>query len=1381
MKDQYPGKIYQIVQAKDGSSINNVTQQVFIGEYEDLREAYINPWPVFERVQLDHFSGREWLLDAVDKFIGRHDRGYFILEADAGLGKTTFMAWLVKKRGYIHHFCEQAPGVEYIGRSLKNLASQLIVEYHLRTWEVKGVLPGAAANPDFIHNLLQIAANQRRNGEKIILVVDAVDEAGVPYNQNILGLPKVLPEGVYLLVSQRTVPLPLEVDIASTPREIFSLSSSSSRNMDDMRSFLEKAVLWEGIARTLVKSRISQEQFIKTMLMKCQGVWIYLHFVINEIERGDRSLLNLDALPEGIWQYYARYWGLMRKEDELRWDEVHLPLLSTLAASQEPASISQILAWTDIQINPKTLYRLLNERWKPFLAHSQLNQEHYYRFYHATVVDFFHGLVQGDQLSWSEKSFLEELKHATREAHWKIAHKYLEDWGGLTSGLKNLHTEDGIQIDDDYGLHHLVFHLSQCDSIQEIEYLLCIENQSQQNLWYLARESEGDISGYLADISLALNYSIHQRDIPLQCRYLLFITSINNLSDNTPALLMKILVEKGVWKIPRALSRARQKKELKERVEALSLLIPLVDDKRREILYKEILELIKEIPSKGSILDLVIQLVHIYPSPKPDFLFQETLALFPTLLEGLQKKFLQELEPYLPDSFIPDFFKLAWETNSTVYNRTLMTCRLPDPERHYFLMEILSELKSEEKYYAIYPALRVIKQHLCDFEVDKLLENVALKALDDIRQKDHIWGVPVRILADLFPTFSISLQQEVLQEILLALHRSLKNKVREAPKEIIYTYRNLLEIAPPKLLPEIFKFPDGYKSWIRHYALLVPLLHRATAKKRKVLLKKILADILDSEYKLSDNIEELLPYLTPNFRKKILAAVKNYYASADKTKILMVLARVSMDGDRESLLVEAFESAKANYLIDKNGFDSLLPYLSKTQLIETLRIHESIGDELSNYDGLFNRFYKTFPPSEQSKAWHSIARAAQEVGDESQAISVLEKLAPVSAKKILLDMLSTLSKLKEPIYRLEGLIALSPYLPKIEQEQSRKQAIGIVKILGNRVFKHQIIAKLLPQLVGIQKENLLSWSLTFLDNTDNLDEKAQVLSQIAPSLSADQFREYLSEILFSYGIHAERILKPLVPFFPQEFIRPLLAHLIYDFPDKLPDWYFDVFEQSREINLNIYDSDINEIVSMFAPRIAELGDSTLALEIILERYNDPKMSSAMISMARFLPPDIAHQTLEKLDEIPRTSDWLNARVELVFQIAKMGEPLLALNESNKIPDYLKPQLFNKIAPLVENQADRNKLLVEAFHLIYPFNMGDIDLLANLMDQLAELPQKDQSDIWQRMLGWRGTTQLSRSDYIQTLYSAAPVIESIGGCNTCLTIFHTLQDIYRWFP
>jgi hypothetical protein len=72
-------------------------------------------------LDLPHFAGRQWLLDVIDEFLRSADRGYFVLEADAGLGKTTFCAWPARSRGYPVHFV-RIPGGTDPAAALKNLA-----------------------------------------------------------------------------------------------------------------------------------------------------------------------------------------------------------------------------------------------------------------------------------------------------------------------------------------------------------------------------------------------------------------------------------------------------------------------------------------------------------------------------------------------------------------------------------------------------------------------------------------------------------------------------------------------------------------------------------------------------------------------------------------------------------------------------------------------------------------------------------------------------------------------------------------------------------------------------------------------------------------------------------------------------------------------------------------------------------------------------------------------------------------------------------------------------------------------------------------------------------------------------------------------------------
>ncbi len=389
-----------------------------------------------------------------------------------------------------------------------------------------------------------------------------------------------------------------------------------------MGEFLEQAAGWPGVKKALDASRIPPAQFIATLLEKSQGVWIYLHYVLAEIETGRRTPLTLEDLPQGLWQYYARFWNQWRRDHEDAWDALHLPLLSTLAAAQEGLTFEMLSALDGVASDPtalKRLRRVLDTEWSPYLAAASAGSgsARAYRFYHASLREFFGGAIDTARLTWPEQTFVEELAEATGQAHARIADVFVRRWGGWDAGLPALQTIAPARLDtlDRYGLHHLAAHLEAAGREDDLHHLMRLEwsdHQGEQtrarfeNVWYTVHERVGDTSGYLSDVDrawrLAEEAFADRRSsiaIGLQCRYALIVTSLSSLAGNIPPALLAALVEKGIWPGPQGLAYARQIQEPELRTRALAALAPHLGPTERDQALREALEAARAIEAEG--------------------------------------------------------------------------------------------------------------------------------------------------------------------------------------------------------------------------------------------------------------------------------------------------------------------------------------------------------------------------------------------------------------------------------------------------------------------------------------------------------------------------------------------------------------------------------------------------------------------------------------------------------------------------------------------------------------------------------------------------------------------------------------------------------------
>ncbi|MEG4307208.1 hypothetical protein [Microcoleus sp. D3_18a_C4] len=79
------------------------------------------------------FTGRQFVFEAIIDFLQKNPKGYFVLEADPGVGKSSIRAKLVLllKRRCVVHFNSQSQGIVRAEQFLENACTQLIRGYQL--------------------------------------------------------------------------------------------------------------------------------------------------------------------------------------------------------------------------------------------------------------------------------------------------------------------------------------------------------------------------------------------------------------------------------------------------------------------------------------------------------------------------------------------------------------------------------------------------------------------------------------------------------------------------------------------------------------------------------------------------------------------------------------------------------------------------------------------------------------------------------------------------------------------------------------------------------------------------------------------------------------------------------------------------------------------------------------------------------------------------------------------------------------------------------------------------------------------------------------------------------------------------------------------------
>lgn len=586
-----------------------------------LTVARLDPAQVFDDSGVSGFVGREWLIEKLDQTLSTWPCGYIWIEAEAGLGKTAFAAWLVRNRGYLGHFSRQSSAG--VTAAWQNLAAQLIVDRDLAELAPGGMLPPwAITGPGFSALLARAAPGK---GQQLVLVIDGLDEIDSPRPGLLpLGLPETLPPGVFVIGTFRTGH---RLGSPASGSTTLTITAEDGRNQRDIRDYLAAAVVDDVMSARLAEHATPPEEFCAALADRCGGVWVYLRYLLAEIRYGLRRSDELADLPATIWDYYLRQmrvwthspgWSLMSAT------------LAALAVAGEPAD-ADLLARFAGSADVSQVRQYCDLRIRPFLT-ATTDTPRRYAIYHASFRQFLGGELtpprDGDH-SDERRAVAEDSRASVVRAHSRAADGYLSAFGGLAGDLPRLAAEPALaSADSGYPLRHLARHLDGADRPADLHRLLSCSHEGANgrmvNVWFEAHDHAATTDLLLNDIQRARRRAEETTDrligtgstlrgLGLEIQYSLMTASLLTMTNNVGSSLLRGLVARGLWDIDRALGHARRLFEPASRADALATLAEYVPDQRRHDLFAEAVEALRSIPDPFDRLEALTERVPQIP------------------------------------------------------------------------------------------------------------------------------------------------------------------------------------------------------------------------------------------------------------------------------------------------------------------------------------------------------------------------------------------------------------------------------------------------------------------------------------------------------------------------------------------------------------------------------------------------------------------------------------------------------------------------------------------------------------------------------------------------------------------------------------------------
>jgi hypothetical protein len=345
-------------------------------------------WGTFVADRTREFIGRNYVFQEIDHFLATHRNGYFTISGDPGLGKSSILAEYVRRTGCIVHFNMRALGINNSTQFLQDVCAQIIADVQL---SYPSMPVDAMKDGVFLSKLLQEATKHLKPGERLVIAIDALDEvdlSGHPSGANILFLPTVLPDSVYFIMTRRQVDIPF---VVQAPQVLFDLMAHPAENRRDVETYLERALERPGLRKWIDGQGLTGSGFVTVLAELSETNFMYLRYVLPEIESGTYQNLSIERLPTGLESYYDDHWRHMGMTAKPL-PRVKIRIVYILSEVRQPVSrqlISEFATDQTMQVDQLAVQEVLDE-WTQFLHEQPSSEGMRYSVYHASFRDFLH-------------------------------------------------------------------------------------------------------------------------------------------------------------------------------------------------------------------------------------------------------------------------------------------------------------------------------------------------------------------------------------------------------------------------------------------------------------------------------------------------------------------------------------------------------------------------------------------------------------------------------------------------------------------------------------------------------------------------------------------------------------------------------------------------------------------------------------------------------------------------------------------------------------------------------------------------------------------------------------------------------------------------------